>query len=135
VQARADAADAPPRRQRRILIVDDNKDGADSLRHALEQHGHQVVVAYSSPQALAVGPGFGPDVVRCDLGLPQMDGFAIVRALRQDPRTAADRVVAVTGYGQDEVHQRCLAEGFDMHLTKPVDLEELCHWLETPAGQ
>jgi CheY-like chemotaxis protein len=113
--------------------VDDNRDGADSLRSALDLRGPRVAVAYSGPEALESAARFGPDVVLCDLGLPEMDGFAVVRGLRQDPRTAGARVLAVTGYGQDEVQQRCLAEGFDMHLTKPVDLDELCHWLEAPA--
>jgi CheY-like chemotaxis protein len=110
---------------RRILIVDDNADAAKSLALLLDLSGHETLVALSSREALARFETFRPDVALLDIGLPEMNGYELVRHLR----TAADRrrvrLIALTGYGQSQDRQRALDAGFDDHLVKPVDLAAL----------
>jgi CheY-like chemotaxis protein len=91
----------------------------------LELFGHDVTVAHTGPAGVAAAGRARPDVVLCDIGLPGMDGFAVASTLRQNPSTAAVRLIAVTGYGRDEDRRRALAAGFDEHLVKPVDPEDL----------
>jgi signal transduction histidine kinase len=110
---------------RRVLIIEDNRDSADSLSLLLQLGGHDVVVAYNGRDGIAQARRFRPDVVLCDLGLPGMTGFEVARALRDDPATATARLIAVSGYGQDEDQRRARAAGFDDHLIKPVDPELL----------
>jgi PAS domain S-box-containing protein len=110
---------------RRVLVVEDNRDAAETLRELLELFGHTVAIAYSGPAGLEAAREFLPEVVLCDLGLPGMDGYAVATELRRDPATAATRLVAVSGYGQAEDRDRSQEAGFDVHLTKPVDLAEL----------
>jgi signal transduction histidine kinase/CheY-like chemotaxis protein len=121
--APAAAVEEMPRR--RILVVEDNRDAADTLREVLELAGHEVAVAYEGPAGVEAAREFHPEVVLCDLGLPGMDGYAVAAELRRDPATAATRLIAVSGYGQDEDRRRSLEAGFDRHLIKPVDLVEL----------
>ncbi len=109
----------------RILVVEDNRDAADSLRLLLELFGYEVAVAYSGPEAVEVARQFRPDVVLSDLGLPGMDGYAVATALRQHPATAAAQLIAVSGYAGEEDQRRCREAGFNQHLTKPVDPEKL----------
>jgi PAS domain S-box-containing protein len=116
--------------QLRVLIIEDNEDAAETLRDLLELFGHQVDVAHSGPAGVNQAFELRPDVVLCDLGLPGMDGYAVAVALRQDPATSSARLIAVTGYGQEEDQQRSAAAGFDAHLTKPVELESLQKMLE-----
>jgi CheY-like chemotaxis protein len=87
--------------------------------------GCQVAVAGSGPEAVEQARAFRPDLVLCDLGLPGMSGHEVAAALRQEPATAATRLIAISGYGQEEDRERSLAAGFERHLTKPVDVEEL----------
>jgi signal transduction histidine kinase/ActR/RegA family two-component response regulator len=110
---------------RRILIVEDNQDAAESLKSVLELEGHEVHLAFTGPAGVAAARQLQPEVVLCDLGLPGMDGFAVAAALRQEPATAATRLIAVTGYGQEEDRHHCQEAGFDEHLVKPVDFEQL----------
>jgi CheY-like chemotaxis protein len=117
----------------RVLIVEDNADTAQSLRELLELSGCTVQVAASGPAALAVAPRFRPEVVLCDIGLPGMDGYEVARQLRQNAITARARLVAVTGYGDDENRERARAAGFEIHLTKPLDLGQLQRFLELSA--
>ena len=117
----------------RILIVEDNRDTADSLQELLTLLGHEAAVAYAGPAALELAPRFRPDVVLCDIGLPGIDGFEVARALRQDPATRDAFLVAHTGYGQDEDRRRTREAGFDQHLRKPVGLDELRRILATIA--
>ena len=112
---------------RRILIVDDNRDAADSLAQLLTFEGHQVDVVYRSIDALEHVAQHLPDVVLLDIGMPQMDGHAVARALRARHGRAL-RVIALTGYGRPEDRERSGAAGFDAHLVKPIELQALrCH--------
>jgi PAS domain S-box-containing protein len=116
--------------KRRVLIIEDNTDAAETLRDLLELFGHRVEVAYSGPAGVEMARLARPDVVLCDLGLPGMDGYAVAAALRQDPATTSSRLIAVTGYGQAEDLRRSAEAGFDAHLTKPVEAELLQQVLE-----
>jgi PAS domain S-box-containing protein len=111
--------------RRRVLIVDDNRDAADSLAMLLASLGADVQVAHDGAAALRICADWQPEVVFLDLGMPGMDGFEVVRRLRAEPALQGTRVVALTGWSQDEDRRRTSAEGFDGHLVKPVDLSQL----------
>lgn len=119
----------PERRPLRILVVEDNLDSAESLRMFLELFGHGVTLAHTGPDGVEAARALRPDVVLCDIGLPGMDGFAVAGTLRRHPETAATRLIAVTGYGQEEDRRRALSAGFDIHLVKPVDPQKLLGYL------
>lgn len=120
----------------RILVVEDNRDAAETLRDILEMFGHEVEVAYSGPAGVEAARQFRPEVVLCDLGLPGMDGYAVATELRRDPSTASAGIIAISGYGQEEDRRRSQEAGFDLHLTKPVDPAELQRLLvDTPANK
>jgi len=112
-------------RRLRILIVEDNLDAARTLGRLLTRYGHDVTMAHTGPAGVEAARKRHPEVVLCDLGLPEMDGFEVARTLRQDPETADARLIAVSGYGQDEDRRRSEEAGFDLHLTKPVDPADL----------
>jgi signal transduction histidine kinase len=125
------AASAPPRSDRlRVLIVEDNPDAAESLRDLVELFGHEVEVAYTGDAGVERARQVRPDVVLCDLGLPGMDGYAVAADLRRDLATQSARLIAITGYGQEEDLRRTAEAGFDAHLTKPVDVKTLRAMLE-----
>jgi CheY-like chemotaxis protein len=109
----------------RVLVVDDNIDAADSLAVMLQLDGYDTRVEYSGEDALRTAEAFDPEVVVCDIGLPQMDGHEIARRLRADPRRAGTLLVAVTGWGSEEDKQRTQRAGFDFHLVKPVGLDSV----------
>jgi PAS domain S-box-containing protein len=109
----------------RVLIVDDNEDGAEMLAYVLATQGYPTRVAHDAPTALAVAAEFLPDVAFLDLGLPVMDGFELAVHLRELPGLADLQLIAVTGYGQESDRQRTLAAGFHHHLVKPVDLDAI----------
>ena len=121
-------AAAPPAGERiLVLVVDDNEDAADSLAHWLRHSGHQVEVAYSGLSALACVRSFQPDVVVCDLGLPEITGYDVARAVRRDMQRPI-RLVALTGYARPEEVSRCIECGFDAHVAKPAapaDIERM----------
>jgi CheY-like chemotaxis protein len=117
----------------RVEIVEDNRDAAESLRDVLELFGCTVVIAYSGLDALERAREFQPQIVLCDLGLPGMDGFQVARELRRDPATAGVRLIAISGYGQEEDQRRSREAGFDLHLTKPVDFAQLQQQLEAAS--
>jgi signal transduction histidine kinase/ActR/RegA family two-component response regulator len=116
---------AVPSGPRRVLVVEDSRPAAEILRNLLESSGHTVEVAYSGPDAVPAAQQFQPDVVLCDLGLPGMDGYQVAAALRQNSATARVRLIALSGYGQEEDLGRSADAGFNLHLTKPVDYAEL----------
>jgi two-component system CheB/CheR fusion protein len=116
----------------RVLVIEDNRDAADSLRMLLEVIGHEVRVAYSGPDGLAEAVAWQPDVVLSDIGLPGQDGFEVARALRANTRTRGVLLVAVTGYGDQETRKRAQDVGFDHLLTKPADPTTLIQLLSSP---
>ncbi|MGK3987832.1 ATP-binding protein [Sorangium sp. So ce136] len=106
---------------RRILIIEDNHDAADSLRLLLERRGHAVSVAHSGADGVAAARTAPPDVILCDIGLPgEVNGYGVARALRGESALEGTLMVALTGYGQDEDRKLAHSAGFDAHLTKPV---------------
>jgi signal transduction histidine kinase/CheY-like chemotaxis protein len=110
---------------RRVLIVDDNADAADSLALLLQFEGHVTKVVYSGEEALAIIEPFKPDIAFLDIGLPEMTGYDLARHIRKMPQLKPVRLIALTGYGQMEDQQRAQAAGFDGHLVKPVALSAL----------
>jgi signal transduction histidine kinase len=129
--AHGDRLKAPPKR---ILIVDDNADSANSLAQVLGLDGHVAEPVYSGVEALRRAVEFKPEVVLLDLGLPEMDGYEVARRLRATPDLAKVRIVALTGYGQLEDVQRTREAGFDEHLTKPLDFGALARMLSDGAA-
>jgi two-component system CheB/CheR fusion protein len=119
---------------RRILVVDDNVDTAESMALLLRLRGHEVDVAYDGLAALETAGSFHPEVVLLDIGLPGLDGYQVARRLRQGRRTAGALLVALTGYGQEEDQHRAREAGFNHHLTKPVDLPVLYELLARPLS-
>ncbi len=111
--------------RRRVLIADDNRDAAESLAVLLELSGHEVRVALRGQNALTLAQTFRPDVALLDIGMPDMSGYEVARALRQDPWATDVQLIALTGWGQDDDRRRALEAGFDHHLTKPVDFDQL----------
>ncbi len=120
-------ADAPTTvgKQRRVLVVDDNKDAVDILADLLALLGHDVRTACDGPSAITAAVEFLPEIVLCDIGLPLMDGYEVVAELRARPAFALTRFIALTGYGRDEDRQMSHAAGFHAHLVKPFDLAKL----------
>ena len=123
---------APPSRgkRRRIVVIEDSRDAADSLRILLQLLGHDVRVAYTGPAGVEAVKEWRPDIVLCDIGLPGLDGYGVARQLRLNPTTACVRLLALTGYGHDEDRRRSREAGFDHHLVKPADPGELQRLLE-----
>jgi PAS domain S-box-containing protein len=119
------AREPGPRKQVKVLVVEDNRDSAESLRLLLASAGYDVTLAFSGTEGVELAHRARPDVVVCDIGLPGMDGYAVARALRNDPGTRRARLIAVTGYGQEGDRTRALESGFDKHLVKPADPETL----------
>ncbi|HEY1226663.1 MAG TPA: response regulator [Ramlibacter sp.] len=110
---------------RRVLVVEDNPDGLETLVALLEMLGHEVAGAADGRQAVQRAAEFRPQVVLLDLGLPVMDGFEVARTLRQDSRFEDVFIAALTGWGADGDRRRPADAGFDAHLTTPVDLPAL----------
>ncbi len=110
---------APATGRRRVLVVDDNVDGAETLALLLEMSGHQARVVHDGPQALAAVREDPPEVVFLDIGLPGMSGYEVARALRESGCKAL--LVALTGWGSAADKREALDAGFDFHLTKPVE--------------
>lgn len=120
-------------RRKRVLLIEDNADAAETMADLLELWGYDCRVAANGPSGLDQISTFGPDVVLLDIGLPGMDGYEVAQRLREE-RGYTRPLVAVTGYGQEEDRRRSRAAGFDRHLTKPVDPEELRHLLVEILG-
>ena len=114
----------------RFLIVDDNRDAADSLTEIVRLLGCKVKIAYDGANALAVAQEFEPQAVLVDLGMPDMDGFEVAARLRRLPFASRMLIAAVTGYGNEDDRERTRAAGFDAHLVKPVELPVLQAFVE-----
>ncbi len=110
---------------RRLLIVDDNEDSAESMMMLARAWGHEVVIANDGPGALTLALTFKPDMALVDIGLPGMDGYEVARRLREASPERDLYLMALTGYGRDEDIRLSRAAGFDEHLVKPTDLEQL----------
>jgi CheY-like chemotaxis protein/two-component sensor histidine kinase len=119
--AAAPSAPAP----RRILVVDDNRDAAESLALMLRLVGNEVDTVYDGEQAVSAVTSFRPDVVLMDLGMPRLDGLGAARAIRGNPHSSDVVLVAITGWGDDSDRRLSREAGFDRHLVKPVALETL----------
>ncbi len=119
---------------RRVLIVDDNADSAESMAVLLRLRGHEVRLAYDGQSALEKAQTFRPDVMFLDLSLPKMDGYEVARRLRLEPEMKDILLVAMTGYGSEEDRQRTQEAGFYTHLIKPVDFDKVEELLSSPPG-
>jgi CheY-like chemotaxis protein len=131
-QALASAPLAP----RRVLVVDDNRDAAESLAMLLRMLGAEVKVAYNGPDALAVLADYQPAAVLLDIGMPGMDGHEVARRIRQAPECRDVKLIALTGWGFEDDRRRSHSAGFDHHLIKPADagaLQTLLNSLEVQA--
>jgi CheY-like chemotaxis protein len=120
----------------RILVVDDNRDAADSLATLIRSFGHEVKAVYDGSQALDETSAFEPDMALVDIGMPGLDGYETVAELRQRRGNVHLIVVAVTAWSRDEDKRRAYDSGFDLHVTKPMSLEklkELLHLLDPGA--
>jgi signal transduction histidine kinase len=116
-----------------VLVVEDNLDAGESLVDVLELHGHRVRLATDGRSGLRLARELRPDVVVCDVGLPDLDGYEVARAIRADADLRATRLVALTGYALHEDRQRTRAAGFDAHVAKPADVDELLALLDDGA--
>jgi two-component system, chemotaxis family, CheB/CheR fusion protein len=109
--------------RRRVLVIEDNRDTADTLREMLLMWDHEVEVAHDGRAGVEKARAFHPDVVLCDIGLPELDGYEVARALRADPVLRHVYLVAVTGYALPEDRRRAAEAGFSRHLAKPVAVD------------
>lgn len=121
----APASGPVARARRRVLIIEDNIDAAESLKDALALDEHDVAVAFDGPDGIEAARSFGPEVVLCDIGLPGMDGYEVARALRRDPALGGLVLVALTGYALSQDEEHAMEAGFDHHLAKPPNLGAL----------
>jgi len=118
----------------RVLVVDDNHDGADSLLLILQAYGHEARVAYDGESGLQLARSFRPDVVLLDLGMPRLNGYEVARRLRRDEGLHDALLVALTGHaGEDS--RRSAEAGFDLYLLKPADLGQLQRLLAEAAAR
>jgi signal transduction histidine kinase len=131
------AGAAAPRRGeglRRVLVIEDGADMRQTLADLLRLEGHIVHVAATGREGIALARELRPDVVVCDIGLPDLDGYQVARLIRSDPTLRATRLVALTGYAQPEDRRRAAESGFDVHLSKPPSDEDLASALAPTAG-
>ncbi|HEY2107610.1 MAG TPA: response regulator, partial [Candidatus Binataceae bacterium] len=119
----------PPLRGVRVLVVDDNRDAADSTSLLLEARGFEVQTVYDGAAALRTFSDFRPDAVLLDIGMPVMDGYEVARRLRALPSGDGLAIIAVSGYGQEDDRRRSMEAGFDRHMTKPLDTSRLIEFL------
>jgi CheY-like chemotaxis protein len=120
-----------PMARRRVLVVEDNADAAETLCEMLRIWQHEVELARDGRTGLERIRTFRPDVVLCDVGLPELDGYGVARAVRADPSLAGTFLVAVTGYASPDDQRRAADAGFDRHLAKPVPVDVIEEVLAT----
>lgn len=117
--------------KRRLLVVDDNKDAAESMSMLLEMWGHEVAFAYDGPSAIRTAEKWQPEAVFLDIGLPGMDGYEVAERLRELPQAKGAVLIAITGYGQEDDRLRSQRAGIDHHLVKPVALDALRNLIDS----
>jgi CheY-like chemotaxis protein/anti-sigma regulatory factor (Ser/Thr protein kinase) len=117
----------------RILVVDDNKDLARALARLLTLLGHEVEVAHDGPEGIEAARTSRPEVILLDIGLPNLDGYFVARALRHEVGLTDALIIAISGYGQEEDRRRSREAGIDHHLTKPVDLKTIAELIAQPG--
>ncbi len=121
---------------RRVLVVDDNVDAADSLSEILKLMGNDTRTAGDGQEGVDVAAEFRPEVILLDIGLPKLDGYEVCRWIREQPWGTDMLLIAITGWGQHEDRRRSREAGFDHHMVKPVDPRALMALLaEFPTGQ
>ncbi len=116
---------------RRILVVDDNVDAAETMAMLLDLSGYEARAAFSGQEALAMAQGFRPELVFLDIGLPGMNGYEVAAKLRADPATRAVKLIALTGWGTGDDQRKSAMAGFDAHVTKPVEAGQIDSVLAT----
>ena len=110
---------------RRVLVIDDNADAADTLVAILSLLGHDAVAAHSGPEGLRAAEAKAPDVIFLDIGMPGMNGFEVAVAMRQIAGLETVRIVALTAWRDEATRARAKSAGFDLHLTKPTSIERI----------
>jgi len=119
---------------RRVLLIEDNSDARQSLAEILGLHGHEVHQARDGQEGVAMALALRPDVVLCDIGLPDLDGYQVARTLRADETLRCTRLVALTGHARPEDRRRAVEAGFDAHVAKPPPVDELERLLSPAQG-
>jgi CheY-like chemotaxis protein len=130
----APLAEVGQSRALRILIADDNVDGADSLALLLHMDGHVVLTATDGREAIEAAEAFRPDVILMDVAMPNLDGLEATREIRRRPWGARVRIIALTAWGQEAERRRTHAAGMNDHLVKPVDPQVLAAVLRAAGG-
>ncbi len=131
-----DSAAAPePALACRVLVVDDNQDAAETMQMALELFGYEARTAHDGASGMALAASYLPTVILLDIGLPDMNGYEVARRIRSTENGAGVFLIAATGWGQDSDRERAREAGFDSHLTKPIDFDQLHQLLRQATGQ
>jgi len=128
----SDVAAVP--RSHRVLIVDDNRDFAESLSTMLATLGHEVRIAHDGEQGLTAATQFVPEIAFLDIGMPRMNGYDLATRIRATPAIRGTYLVAVTGWGQESDKQRAQAAGFNVHLIKPAELDRVVAIIDSFAA-
>jgi CheY-like chemotaxis protein len=128
------AEDGPRPAGRRVLVVDDNRDGAESLAEMLRLLGHEVRTAHDGVEAVGAAAAFRPGLILMDVGMPRLNGLDATRRIREQPWGRDVAIVALTGWGQENDRERSRQAGCDGHLVKPVELADLQRVLAGEAG-
>jgi signal transduction histidine kinase/CheY-like chemotaxis protein len=119
----------------KVLVADDNRDAVDSLAIILELSGYEVLVAHTGREALELGMSQRPDAVILDIGMPDINGYDVARRIRAESWGRGAFLLAITGWGQSNDKERARMAGFDLHFTKPVDVDEIEHSLRNFLGR
>jgi CheY-like chemotaxis protein len=115
----------PEKKIKMVLIVDDNRDAADTLAMLIKSEGHTVETAYDSEAGLKLARRLMPDIIFHDIGMPIVDGYMAARSLRQDPKFNKTVLIALTAYDATQDRRRASMAGFDLHMTKALDFDDL----------
>jgi CheY-like chemotaxis protein len=118
---------------RKVLVIEDNRDAADSMCLLLRFKGYLARTAFTGPEGVRLAREWHPDFILCDIGLPGLNGFEVADLLHHDPSTADIHLIAVSGYGSAQDHEHAAAVGFEHFYTKPADPDALLEVLRTTA--